>query len=97
MSQKYQSEFHAGLTQKILTITKNQPISVNTSVSCPLCNQAHSIHKCPRSIEKSPNDGLQLMKIHRLCLNCLGTGHASATFQSINVKVVSNPKFVTAF
>lgn len=65
-------------SQKILTTTTSQPANVN----CPICNQAHSIRKCSRFNEKTPNERFQLAKSHKLCINCLGAGHASAACQS---------------
>ncbi|XP_025407206.1 uncharacterized protein LOC112681160, partial [Sipha flava] len=73
-----QEKPRTGSIQKILTATTSQSPSVN----CPICNQAHSIRKCSRFNEKTPNERFQLAKSHKLCTNCLGAGHTSAACPS---------------
>lgn len=65
-------------SQKVLATTTTQP----TDAVCPLCKKSHSIRKCQNFIALSPTDRFQAVKSHRLCLNCLGSGHSSATCPS---------------
>ncbi|CAI6345421.1 unnamed protein product [Macrosiphum euphorbiae] len=73
-----QERGRSGSFQKILTTTTSQSVNV----ACPMCNESHSIRKCPQFIEKSPNERFQVAKNYKLCINCLGTGHSSATCPS---------------
>jgi len=61
------------IVQKVLTATT----SSFTAVTKP-----HMVRKCPSFISKSPNERFQLAKTHRLCINCLGSGHSTASCSS---------------
>lgn len=75
---KNQDNLRSVSSHKILTTAT----SLSATVNCPLCKNSHSIRKCSRFNEKTPNERFQLAKTHRLCINCLGAGHASAACQS---------------
>lgn len=51
-------------------------------ITCQLCKKSHSIRKCPLFIAQSPTERFQIAKTQRLCINCLGVGHISATCAS---------------
>jgi len=53
--------------------------STHSTVKCYLCGQPHTLSKCTKFLEKSPNDRLTYVKQAKLCLNCL---HHSHTVQS---------------
>ena len=52
-------------------------VSTNPSqkASCLECGAQHFIYQCHIFSKKKPFEKLRLVKRHRLCLNCLGTGH----------------------
>eukprot|EP00102_Acyrthosiphon_pisum_P010971 XP_008179494.1 PREDICTED: uncharacterized protein LOC103308220 [Acyrthosiphon pisum] len=52
--------------------------STSSVKPCPLCNAPHSIRSCTLFTDKPPNERFHIAKTHRLCINCLGTGHSSA-------------------
>lgn len=71
------SRFRPLASHKILTTSTCQG-----NVKCPICKQSHSVRQCAIFISKEPNARFQLAKTHRLCINCLGLGHSSATCPS---------------
>ncbi|XP_022167349.1 uncharacterized protein LOC111031631, partial [Myzus persicae] len=68
-----QSSFNHRSSSSVLATTSSNP-SVK---SCPLCNAPHSIRSCTLFTDKPPNERFLIAKTHRLCINCLGTGHSS--------------------
>lgn len=64
--------------QKVMTTATSH---VN-NVSCPLCKRSHPIRRCEVFSNNSPNERFNLIKTHRLCINCLGSGHSAATCPS---------------
>ncbi|XP_055543366.1 uncharacterized protein LOC129728916 [Wyeomyia smithii] len=44
-------------------------------VKCPNCKQAHPIFQCELFLKLSPNNRLDFVKKHQLCINCLRGGH----------------------
>ncbi|XP_050061681.1 uncharacterized protein LOC126551703 [Aphis gossypii] len=78
-SQKiFSSKPRHAILPKVLAATTN---SFN-AVTCPLCTKPHMVRKCPSFISKSPSERFQLAKMHRLCINCLGSGHSTASCSS---------------
>ncbi|XP_022166573.1 uncharacterized protein LOC111031094 [Myzus persicae] len=47
----------------------------STTISCPLCNQTHSIRQCALFESQKPSERFQTAKKLQLCINCLGSGH----------------------
>ncbi|XP_055619069.1 uncharacterized protein LOC129764228 [Toxorhynchites rutilus septentrionalis] len=45
----------------------------STHHRCQCCDQAHFLGNCSKFIKLSPQQRLDLVKMHRLCLNCLKT------------------------
>lgn len=49
---------------------------------CPLCNSPHSIRSCKLFTDKPPSERFLIAKSHRLCINCLGSGHSAMSCNS---------------
>jgi len=61
-------------------LTRQQKITSATAskaanLSCPICKSAHFINKCPKFVEKSPSQRLEIVKQSSRCINCLSTKH----------------------
>lgn len=54
--------------------------------SCTICNESHSIYRCPQFLQLSASDRIKEAKSKRLCMNCLGKGHFSTACKSSNCK-----------
>lgn len=67
-----------GVTQKVLAASTNQPVTTN----CQICSKPHPLRKCSLFTDKSSKERFQIAKLHRLCINCLGSGHPSANCTS---------------
>lgn len=73
-SQIITSKFCHTPFHKVLATVTTQP----AVVSCQLCNKSHSIRNCQEFMPQSPIERFQSAKKHRLCINCLGSGHLLA-------------------
>ncbi|XP_008183411.1 uncharacterized protein LOC103309544 [Acyrthosiphon pisum] len=49
---------------------------------CPLCNSPYSIRSCKLFTNQPPSERFLVAKSHRLCINCLGSGHSSMSCNS---------------
>lgn len=72
------SKSYSSFSSKVLATTTSQP----SSSLCPLCQKQHSIRKCPSFNDKNATERFRIAKGHRLCINCLGTGHSSVNCPS---------------
>ena len=57
------------------TETKNVFISTSNQNSCPFCQQAHEIVKCPTFLEADVEKRSELSRSKGLCFGCLTHGH----------------------
>lgn len=55
------------------------------SENCKICNSKHAIYRCPIFLNNSPNERYQLVKSHKLCLNCLSNCHTMKACKSPHV------------
>lgn len=46
-----------------------------SKLSCYLCKEAHILSKCPRFLERSPQERMSYAQQRKLCLNCLHHAH----------------------
>ncbi|XP_055591485.1 uncharacterized protein LOC129743475 [Uranotaenia lowii] len=51
-------------------------------VKCLSCKQAHQLSQCPTFLKLTPNSRLDFVKTHRLCINCLRSGHLAKDCRS---------------
>lgn len=55
-------------------------------ISCKLCHDTHFIYQCPTFLSLSLNDKYQEIRKHKLCSNCLRSGHFKTQCQSGNCR-----------
>ncbi|XP_025419482.1 uncharacterized protein LOC112689831 [Sipha flava] len=65
-----------------MTSSTESSYQSTTISTCQLCNKTHSIRKCQLFLSKTPTDRFQIIKTHRLCINCLNSGHSAASCTS---------------
>ncbi|XP_075151078.1 uncharacterized protein LOC142225184 [Haematobia irritans] len=53
----------------------NNPSRKQSESVCPICRTNHLLRNCPKFLEKSPNDRIQITKQNHLCYNCLLADH----------------------
>ncbi|KAL0821094.1 hypothetical protein ABMA28_005724 [Loxostege sticticalis] len=47
--------------------------------NCPMCNANHPLYSCERFLDSDLNSKLKLISKHKLCENCLRSGHSLGT------------------
>lgn len=58
--------------------TYNQKLTLISSTSnlkCIMCENNHSLYKCPKFLTLSVQDRIDFVKKHKLCYNCLSNAH----------------------
>ena len=66
--------------------TTDKPSSV-----CPVCSDMHSIYKCTQFLNMSTGARHQFIKQHKLCFNCLRSGHVvKCAICSYHIRVIFN-------
>ena len=55
-----------------------KPEKTKTYPNCVLCEDSHSIWKCPKFIDLSVQDRWNIVKKHKLCIRCLVKGHLAS-------------------
>lgn len=66
------------LSTKPITHNINSHL-VFTPGECKLCHQEHALHNCPLFLKKNVQERREFISKHRLCLNCLKSGHKPTT------------------
>lgn len=61
---------------------RNFMIKGNGSELCVMCKKSHAIYRCTMFLKLSPIERFNVVKRHKLCLNCLTDLHKLATCQS---------------
>lgn len=56
--------------QVLMTTTTSEESNL-----CPLCNTPHRIYKCYKFLDMTPQQRYKEVKIHQVCINCLGSDH----------------------
>ncbi|XP_039302764.1 uncharacterized protein LOC120357109 [Solenopsis invicta] len=51
-------------------------------VSCPICRASHFINKCPKFIQASSHQRMELVRQNKRCINCLSSKHDLAACPS---------------
>ncbi|XP_062535269.1 uncharacterized protein LOC134204459 [Armigeres subalbatus] len=62
--------------------TTSSHVASENVVKCPSCKQAHPLIQCEAFSKLSPNNRLDFVKRHRLCINCLRGGHMARDCRS---------------
>jgi hypothetical protein len=61
---------------------KPQVADLSTTTRCSLCNAGHCTAKCPKFLDSSIENKLQLIRKNKLCFNCLHSRHGSKECKS---------------
>ncbi|XP_048511937.1 uncharacterized protein LOC125501082 [Athalia rosae] len=64
-----------------------QAFATTNTASCPFCNEEHRIYACSRFRTLSIEEKQKAINKAKLCVNCLGKGHAVKGCQSIPCRI----------
>ncbi|XP_076382766.1 uncharacterized protein LOC143260626 [Megalopta genalis] len=61
-------------------------VTTNSRIACKICKGEHFVSSCPKLLEVTPGDRLDIIKRGKLCINCLRSGHTVAYCRYTNCK-----------
>ena len=77
--------------------TSSVTAATASPVSCPICSASHFINKCPKFVQASSHQRMELVKQNQRCTNCLSSKHALSACRANFLAALASRSIIRCF